>query len=263
MANEIVDTRTGEVLPAALLKEFEEAASHDTQVFDQDQLIIPRITILQDLSPQVKVGNSEHIEGARPGMIFNTVTGEVMTSLVFVPAFFAVRHVAWKPRRNGGGLIEAEVDPEILIEANGWRRENAGKWIGRWTVATKDGEEQVPVEVIKAGEWAGIAIRDDGGLLPVAISFPGSKAKVGKKINSTIDLAELPGKKDFFKPLPYAHTFTLLTGTEPGPEGDFWNFVISQNGWTTNARAYNKAKDLREAIKSGEATVADVQDSDQ
>lgn len=269
-----IDPETGEILDEtgtavatvaagpAFLANIVADAAHDTQHFDQDDLIIPRITILQDLSPQIKIGNAAYVEGARPGMIFNTVSSEIMQSLMLVPSLYVVRYIAWKPRKAGGGLINADVDHRILTKENGWRQENPGKWVGR--MVPKEGEDPITVEVIKTGEWAAIAINPDGTMLPVAISFPGSKAKIGRKINSKVDLTEIPnGKGGFVKPLPYAHLFSLGTGEEQGPEGPFWNYVSNHLGWNNDERAYKKAKDLRESILKGEASFSELSEAEQ
>lgn len=260
-----VDQTTGEIvasgLPADMLAQMEQEAQTHHQHFDQDQLIIPRITILQPLSPQVQQG-ADHIEGARPGMIFNTVTGDIMTALTIIPAHYAVRFTAWRPRLNGGGLINGDVDRKILTEENGWVQENPGKWLGR--MVPKPGEDPIKVEVIMAGEWAAIARNDAGGLLPVAISFAGSKARIGKKINSKIELTEVEGKNGFFVPPPYFHWFSLTTGTEKAPDGtDYWNYVSNHLGFCSDARARDKAKKLREAILAGEAQMSDVAEGEQ
>ena len=42
-----------------------------------DDLTIPRVDIIQDLSPQHKKNKPEYIEGAEVGMLFNTVTGKL------------------------------------------------------------------------------------------------------------------------------------------------------------------------------------------
>lgn len=264
-----IDSGTGEILPevvnmlpAAFLAQME-ADAGDRQAFDQDQLIIPRYTILQALSPAVTVGDAAYIEGALPGMIHNTVTGELTSELVFVPAFYNVRHIVWKTRRSGGGLIDADYDPKLLKTGN-WKQENPGKWVGPHVIETKDGQETVNAEVVKTGEWAGVACRADGSILPAAISFPSSKSKIARKMNTKVDTTEIPtADGGFFTPPPYVHRFSLKTGTEQGPEGPFFNYVANHTGFSCNpdgsvSRAYLKAQELREAILAGEADMSEI-----
>ena len=53
----------------------------DAKGFDnmtQDDLALPFVRILGQLSPQVTDGDAKYIEGAKPGMIYNTVTSEII-----------------------------------------------------------------------------------------------------------------------------------------------------------------------------------------
>lgn len=43
----------------------------------QQDLALPFIRILGQLSPQVTEGDSKYVTGAKPGMIYNTVTNEL------------------------------------------------------------------------------------------------------------------------------------------------------------------------------------------
>jgi len=52
----------------------------DAKGFDnmtQDDLALPFVRILGQLSPQVTAGDAKYIEDAKPGMIYNTVTSEL------------------------------------------------------------------------------------------------------------------------------------------------------------------------------------------
>ena len=71
MANEIKAKDTGSVslFGDDLQKGFENMT--------QEDMALPFIRILGQLSPQVTDGDSKFIEGAKPGMIYNTVTSEL------------------------------------------------------------------------------------------------------------------------------------------------------------------------------------------
>ena len=43
----------------------------------QEDMALPFVRILGQLSPQVTDGDAKYIEGAKPGMIYNTVTSEL------------------------------------------------------------------------------------------------------------------------------------------------------------------------------------------
>jgi hypothetical protein len=57
----------------------------DSKGFDnmtQDDLALPFVRILGQLSPQVTQGDAKYIESAKPGMIYNTVTSELFDGKV-------------------------------------------------------------------------------------------------------------------------------------------------------------------------------------
>lgn len=66
-----------------------------------DQLVIPRLEIVQALSPQRNKNKPEYIEGAEEGMVFNTVTSQLLDSpvrVVFVN--FAIEYLVWGDRKQ-------------------------------------------------------------------------------------------------------------------------------------------------------------------
>jgi len=64
-------------------------------------LLIPRLTILQSLSPQLNRKKPEFIEGAQAGQFCDTGTGEVFDRLEVLPVYFAKVYLEWAPDRSG------------------------------------------------------------------------------------------------------------------------------------------------------------------
>lgn len=70
-----------------------------------DDLTIPRIVLIQDLSPQYKKDKPEYIEGANVGDMFNTVTNQVYgNNITIIPVLFRKEFIIWKDRKAGGGF---------------------------------------------------------------------------------------------------------------------------------------------------------------
>lgn len=89
----VADFDNGDNIPAGL----ENVTSKD--------LIIPRITILQALSPQLKKKAPEYISGATPGLFCDVGTGQTFEEeLFFIPCFFMTAYLEWAPRSSGKGL---------------------------------------------------------------------------------------------------------------------------------------------------------------
>ena len=56
---------------------FEADADKGSQNMTQEDLALPFLKVLGQLSPEVNKSDGKYVEGAEPGMILNTVTNEV------------------------------------------------------------------------------------------------------------------------------------------------------------------------------------------
>lgn len=77
-----------------------------------DEMLIPFISILQPMSPEVTDGE---IEGAKAGMFYNSVTGELTEELIFQAVYFERLFVEWRPRESGGGIVGKHSPNDPLI----------------------------------------------------------------------------------------------------------------------------------------------------
>ena len=90
-------------LPAEFLADMEADAGLGVST-DPNEVGIPFLSILQDLSPQVKKRDEKYIEGAEVGDIYNNVTKEVIPASVgidWIEVGFEAAQVEWKPNRGG------------------------------------------------------------------------------------------------------------------------------------------------------------------
>lgn len=80
MGKQEVKSEVVAVKPGALVEAgaFEEFAGAGLGGLGKDDLAIPFLTILQSNSPQVKRSDGEYVEGAQEGMLFNTVTKQLI-----------------------------------------------------------------------------------------------------------------------------------------------------------------------------------------
>jgi len=70
---------------------------------DIDSYSIPRIAVLEKMSPEVDEAKAEYIEGAKPGMLCNAVMGELYTDgLLVVPVKRRDVFLEWNPRPPAG-----------------------------------------------------------------------------------------------------------------------------------------------------------------
>jgi hypothetical protein len=86
----------------------------------QEDFAIPRLAILQALSPQVNKRDENYIEGAEAGMIYDNVSGNLydgQEGILLVVVSYRRAHLQWWPRdsNKGKGFIKDwGADPSIL-----------------------------------------------------------------------------------------------------------------------------------------------------
>ena len=130
MAKRAVSTKTNEVkteekqvtaapasVPAVVKPASVPAVADDVSIFDNSgstglenitakDLMIPRLTILQALSPQLQRNKPEFIPEAQVGDFCDTGTNELFRGeLSILPVFYARIFLEWAPRSTGKGLV--------------------------------------------------------------------------------------------------------------------------------------------------------------
>lgn len=91
-------------------------------------LQIPRLKLLQKISPELEEGHEKYVDGAKAGHFLNTVTNETTPELYVVNMHFDRGYSVFKKREAGGGFFgefDSENDARAAIEAEG---ENAAQF---------------------------------------------------------------------------------------------------------------------------------------
>lgn len=107
------------VAALALLDKPELAGQGFENVTAKD-LLIPRLGVLQSLSPMVVPTKPEFNPAAKPGMIADLGMGQLFPNgLSFIACFYAMIYLEWAPRKSGKGLVANHgPDPSILEQCS-------------------------------------------------------------------------------------------------------------------------------------------------
>ncbi len=92
---------------------FEEDAAKGLGKIGQEDLALPFLKILGQLSPEVNKRDGKYVEGAEPGMIFNSVSGALydgVKGIDVIPCFYKLEYIEWKDRGDGPGTPVAIYD---------------------------------------------------------------------------------------------------------------------------------------------------------
>tara|TARA_R110002124_G_C8974430_1_gene515638 strand:+ start:20520 stop:21305 length:786 start_codon:yes stop_codon:yes gene_type:complete len=195
-----------------------------------NDLIIPRLQIIQDLSPQGKKNKPEYIDGAEVGMVFNTVSGALYDlPLVFIPVHYEVEYNIWKDQSAGGGFFgsfpsEQEANAELVKLVNQGEINN-----GQAEVV----DTYVHYVLIKQGNTYEEAV----------ISMSKSQAKISRQFNTMVKMAG--GAR-------FSRVYALNVVEDQNKAGqEYYNWKINPKGFVGSEAEYNKAKEIYEAINSG------------
>jgi hypothetical protein len=78
-------------------------------------VLIPRLTILQSLSPQINKKKAEFIDGAEIGDFCNVATGDIFKgSISLIPCYFTTAYIEWA--KNRGGLAANHGDDASILK---------------------------------------------------------------------------------------------------------------------------------------------------
>ena len=112
------------------------------EVTTQD-LSIPYLRILAQLSPQVNKRDGAYVDGAEAGMIYNTMENAVYNGdegVTVVPCYFRRVLVEWKPREKGGGFV-TEGPSRCIITMTSTQLKKARRWVSQMKSMTARRED--------------------------------------------------------------------------------------------------------------------------
>lgn len=159
----------------------QERVGQGSQNVSAADMAIPRIKLLQLISEEVQPAKPKYVEGATPGLLMNSVTRELATSLFVVNLHFSRKTVVWKKRKAGGGMFGTYESEAEAIQA----LESAGEVVAQYDIS--ENPTHLLMVLSDTGEPKGVAILD----------MPGVKVRVSKTWNTLINDEEKAGSPRF------------------------------------------------------------------
>ena len=219
---------------------FEDDAAKGLGAVGQEDLALPFLKILGQLSPQVNKRDGQYVEGAEPGMIFNSVSGELydgVKGINVIPCFYKLEYIEWKDRGEGLGAPVAIYDSSSDImsktkpDANYKDRLPNGNYI----------EKTASHFVIVSGDSPSTAL----------ISMKSTQLKISRKWNSMMSGIKMKGANGMFTPASFSHIYKLKTTQMSNDKGTWFGWEVSKVGPVTDKGLYDQAKGFSENISKG------------
>jgi hypothetical protein len=226
----------------ALVSTFEQDAMGGFDGMDQEDYALPFLRLLTNTSPEVG-----SVEGAMPGMVYNTVTGELYDGkkgIEVVSCAYVRQYIEWAPRGSGSGA-PINIYPATSDVLSKTHREPGDN---------KDYLDNGNYIENTANHYV-MVIREDGTPMPALISMKCTQLKKSRKWNSMAMSVKLPGANGLYTPPMYSQLYRLTTAPESNDKGKWYGWEIERIGSVEDVGVYQAAKAFALSINAGEVKV--------
>jgi len=218
---------------------FEADAGKGTQNITQEDLALPFLKVLMPLSPEVNKMDGKYVEGAEPGMIFNSVTKELYDGakgINVLPCHYLKQYVEWQDRGTSTGA------PVAIHKAN--------SDIVSTTTRDKSWKDRLPNgNYLETTANHFVVILGDAPQTAL-ISMKSTSLSVSRKWLTTMQTLLLQGKNGkLFSPPTYSHIYNLKTVQMSNDKGTWFGWTYSKVGPVTDTSAYAIARDFSERLE--------------
>ena len=232
--NQVTEKKNG----ALATFDMEADAAQGAQNISQEDLALPFLKILGQLSPEVNKRDGKYVEGAEPGKIINTVTNQLFDTLQVVPVFYKRQYIEWQDRGTSTGAPVAihEADSDIVSQTTRGKDYKDRLANGNYL------ENTASHFVLTVGDNPSTAL----------ISMKSTQLKVSRKWNSMMMGIKMQGKNGLFTPPTYSHIYNLSTVQMSNDKGTWFGWDVSKAGPVTDKSIYDMAKAFAESVGKGE-----------
>ena len=217
---------------------FEADANMGAQNISQEDLALPFLKILGQLSPEVNKRDGKYVEGAEPGKIINTVTNELYDNIDIIPCHYKRQYIEWLDRGQSTGAPVAihEADSDIVSQ----------------TTRGKDYKDRLPNGNYLDNTASHFVLVTGSNPQTALISMKSTQLKVSRKWNSMMMGIKMQGKNGLFTPPTYSHIYNLSTVQMSNDKGTWFGWDVSKVSPVEDADLYNMAKQFATSVGKGE-----------
>ena len=217
---------------------FEADANQGAQNISQEDLALPFLKILGQLSPEVNKRDGKYVEGAEPGKIINTVTNELFDSIDVIPCHYKRQYIEWQDRGTSSGAPVAihEADSDIVST----------------TTRDKGYKDRLPNGNYLENTANHFVLLCGKNPQTALLSMKSTQLKVSRKWNSMMMGIKMQGKNGLFTPPTYSHIYNLKTVQMSNDKGTWFGWDVSKKGPVEQEDLYGMAKNFALSVNKGE-----------
>ena len=222
----------------ALTGMFEKDANTSFSNMESEDFALPFLRVLGQLSPETNKRDAKYVEGAEPGMIFNTVTKQTYDGekgLNIIPCGYKREYVEWSDRGEGTSAPVAihPVSSGIIKEAT-----RGADW-----------KDRLPNGNYLENTASYFVLTED--LQTALISMKSTQLKVSRSWNSMMNSIKLKGKNGLFTPAAYSHVYNLKTVQQSNDKGTWFGWNVALVGPVQDKNLFETAKQFASSVSTG------------
>lgn len=225
---------------------------------DDQSFAIPFLTALQKISPQCDEAEAKYIEGAKGGMLCNSVTSQLFdgkTGCIFLPTSYQRRFLHWGPRGESNSGFKGDLTPEKVAQmrADG-------------SIVEQDGQLYFPLpdgsindkkcdRLSDTRNHFGILVDEaTGAYSQVLLSLGSTQIKKSKLLMSLLSAVKVKnGAGALVTPPTWANKVRITTVLESNDKGSWYGYKFELDGFVASAEQYAAGKSFHDTISSGQA----------
>jgi hypothetical protein len=217
---------------------FEADANQGAQNISQEDLALPFLKVLGQLSPEVNERDAKYVKGAKPGKIINTVTNELFDEIKIIPCHYKRQYIEWQDRGTSTGAPVAihEASSDIISQ----------------TTRGKDYKDRLPNGNYLDNTAQHFVLALGKTPQTALISMKGTQLKVSRKWNSMMMGIKMQGKNGLFTPPTYSHIYNLKTVQMSNDKGTWFGWDVTKVGPVEEKSFYDMAKTFATSVGKGE-----------
>ena len=214
--SQVVKKEANEV---AVYEGFEQFQGEGFSEVKTEDLAIPFLRVLADVSPQVKKRDGAYVEGAEAGMIFNTVLNEVYEAekdgIFVIPCHYNRRYVEWRGREEGGGYVGSYTPDDPIVKT---------------VTRSEQGQDLLPNgnQLTNTAQFFVLMLHPELGPQKALMTMASTQLKKGRKWLTQAQSLTAQGKNGLYTLPLMSQVYKVTSVPEQNDKGSWYGWEIAR-----------------------------------
>lgn len=227
---------------------------------DADSFAIPFLMILQKMSPLVDEDSATYVEGAKAGMLYDTVTGKLYDGkkgVLIIPCAYKRNYLLWGGQKSDDKGFKGSFTVEEFEAL--CKDETKVKVVdGRNYVPSAEGtvdKEKSSIYQDTRQHFVLIYDADTGTTSPAILSLASTQIKASKNLMTALQQKKVRTPRGLQTPPAFANVVLLTTQSRSNDSGSWSVAKFDLQGLVKDADVYQTARSFHNDITAGSIVV--------